>query len=116
MDQTRPRAGQETRCPEFGVYASCPKLFLGCLVGPYAYVYGSCPCRQNQRQMSPIDCRGTTDRDKGGRGGDPGRTEETRGLIYKACVFDVEKWLAPRQGLSRHTHYFLSDNCRFEEI
>ncbi|ROL42285.1 hypothetical protein DPX16_18207 [Anabarilius grahami] len=41
----------ETRCPAFGVYASCPKLFLGRLVGPYAYVYGSCPCRQNQRQM-----------------------------------------------------------------
>ncbi|ROL55205.1 hypothetical protein DPX16_5490 [Anabarilius grahami] len=51
MDQTRPRAGLETRCPAFGVYASCPKLFLGRLVGPYAYVYGSCPCRQNQRQM-----------------------------------------------------------------
>ncbi|ROL03958.1 hypothetical protein DPX16_23393 [Anabarilius grahami] len=51
MDQTRPRTGQETRCPAFGVYASCPKLFLGRLVGPYAYVYGSCPCRQNQRQM-----------------------------------------------------------------
>ncbi|ROL45287.1 hypothetical protein DPX16_17898 [Anabarilius grahami] len=50
-DQTRPHAGQETRCPAFGVYASCPKLFLGRLVGPYAYVYGSCPCRQNQRQM-----------------------------------------------------------------
>ncbi|ROI16654.1 hypothetical protein DPX16_0371 [Anabarilius grahami] len=52
MDQTRPRAGLETRCPAFGVYASCPKLFLGRLVGPYAFVYGSCPCRQNQRQMS----------------------------------------------------------------
>ncbi|ROI37145.1 hypothetical protein DPX16_3083 [Anabarilius grahami] len=52
MDQTRPRAGLETRCPAFGVYASCPKLFLGRLVGPYAYVYGSCPCRQNQRQMT----------------------------------------------------------------
>ncbi|ROL53862.1 hypothetical protein DPX16_9562 [Anabarilius grahami] len=51
MDQTRPRAGLETRCPAFGVYASCPKLFLGRLVGPYAFVYGSCPCRQNQRQM-----------------------------------------------------------------
>ncbi|ROI15888.1 hypothetical protein DPX16_3789 [Anabarilius grahami] len=52
MDQTRPRAGLETRCPAFGVYASCPKLFLGRLVGPYAYVYGSFPCRQNQRQMT----------------------------------------------------------------
>ncbi|ROJ62471.1 hypothetical protein DPX16_21457 [Anabarilius grahami] len=52
MDQTRPRAGLETRCPAFGVYASCPKLFLGRLVGPYAFVYGSCPCRQNQRQMT----------------------------------------------------------------
>ncbi|ROL54038.1 RING finger protein 122 [Anabarilius grahami] len=41
----------QTRCPAFGVYASCHKLFLGRLVGPYAYVYGSCPCRQNQRQM-----------------------------------------------------------------
>ncbi|ROL44405.1 hypothetical protein DPX16_8827 [Anabarilius grahami] len=51
MDQTCPRTGLETRCPVFGVYASCPKLFLGRLVGPYAYVYGSCPCRQNQRQM-----------------------------------------------------------------
>ncbi|ROL44195.1 hypothetical protein DPX16_1379 [Anabarilius grahami] len=51
MDQTRPRAGLETRCSAFAVYASCPKLFLGRLVGPYAYVYGSCPCRQNQRQM-----------------------------------------------------------------
>ncbi|ROL41910.1 hypothetical protein DPX16_1815 [Anabarilius grahami] len=49
--ETRPRAGLETRCPAFGVYASCPKLFLGRLVGPYAYVYGSCPCRQNQQQM-----------------------------------------------------------------
>ncbi|ROL46900.1 Membrane-associated guanylate kinase, WW and PDZ domain-containing protein 3 [Anabarilius grahami] len=44
----------QTRCPAFGVYASCPKLFLGRLVGPYAYVYGSCPCRQNQRQMEFI--------------------------------------------------------------
>ncbi|ROL53188.1 hypothetical protein DPX16_21121 [Anabarilius grahami] len=51
MDQTRPRAGLETRCPAFAVYASCPKLFFGHLVGPYAFVYGSCPCRQNQRQM-----------------------------------------------------------------
>ncbi|ROL44467.1 hypothetical protein DPX16_20736 [Anabarilius grahami] len=55
MDQTRPRAGLETRCPAFGVYASCPKLFLGRLVGPYAYVYGSCPCRQNQRQMPGME-------------------------------------------------------------
>ncbi|ROL52830.1 hypothetical protein DPX16_8393 [Anabarilius grahami] len=41
MDQTRPRTGLETRCPAFGVYAvyaSCPKLFLGRLVGPYAFV------------------------------------------------------------------------------
>ncbi|ROI15203.1 hypothetical protein DPX16_9002 [Anabarilius grahami] len=55
-DQTRPCAGLETRCPAFGVYASCPKLFLGRLVGPYAYVYGSCPCRQNQRQMQSLHC------------------------------------------------------------
>ncbi|ROL51599.1 hypothetical protein DPX16_19118 [Anabarilius grahami] len=58
MDQTRPRAGLETRCPAFGVYASCPKLFLGRLVGPYAFVYGSCPCRQNQRQMADISRQG----------------------------------------------------------
>ncbi|ROL44928.1 hypothetical protein DPX16_22913 [Anabarilius grahami] len=65
MDQTRPRAGLETRCPAFGVYASCPKLFLGRLVGPYAFVYGSCPCRQNQRQMFTGQHRYSKYADKG---------------------------------------------------
>ncbi|ROL08897.1 Bifunctional apoptosis regulator [Anabarilius grahami] len=63
MDQTCPRTGLETRCPAFGVYASCPKLFLGRLVGPYAYVYGSCPCRRNQRQMSVQDMQIATESD-----------------------------------------------------
>ncbi len=52
-------------------------------------------------------------------------------LIYKTCactnlivectqksktVFDVEKSLAPRQGLSRRTHFCLPECCRFLEI
>ncbi len=50
----------------------------------------------------------------------------TRGLIYKVCVrlntrqrsfiktvFHVEKCFALSQGLSRRTHFLLSEYCRF---
>ncbi len=34
-------------------------------------------------------------------------------LIFIKTVFDVEKRLASRQGLSRRTHFLLSEYCRF---
>ncbi len=39
--------------------------------------------------------------------------KSTPTLIFIKTVFDVEKCLASLQGLSRHTHFLLSEYCRF---
>ncbi len=42
--------------------------------------------------------------------------KSTPTLIFIKTVFDVEKCLASRQGLSRRTHFFLLECCRFLEM
>ncbi len=42
--------------------------------------------------------------------------KSTPALIFVKTVFDVEKLLASRQGLSRRTHFLLSEYCRFLEM
>ncbi len=42
--------------------------------------------------------------------------KSTPTFIFIKTVFDVEKCLASRQGLSRHTHFLLSEYCSFKKI
>ncbi len=42
--------------------------------------------------------------------------KSTPKFIFIKTVFDVEKCLASRQGLSRRTHFLLSEYCRFFKI